>query len=594
MANRFKAYRDRRNSVKTAASGSSGKPTQGSGVENLPESLPRKWKFAELNHLPLPDLLWFHPQCCDDEDLLAEILDLAFLGRQVGGELDDALECRAVPTTRWKPAYFSDDLFLKDFAETCLRVTRNGGERPVQRQFLVRVLSNPPCDLETINLRQNILRELETNAEIRRRTEDLHESLHHFLKLFRSLRADARLNHAAFRLEILRQARDVIDRMVGDFQHCRSELRRIHDSGRAIQQRQAFHLMTSIIEYERHSATIEVALRIGANGKPRGVTIRGIDENNSNRFHRSPAKRWLDILRLAWHRGSVDPQMIVDDIVFQVYIAIAPALRSLLKMLGHLDFYLASFGFSELCEKRGLETTLADVALDHSLCLTNLFNPLLFRTVDNPMPCSLNFASPRSVTLITGPNSGGKTRLLQAVGLAQLLGQSGLHIPCSAATLPVLEGLYVSLVDHADVDEPEGRLGVELLRIRNLFQSAPRRCLVLLDELCTGTNPSEAIEIVTMVLKLLDQIDPVAFVTTHYLDFARQLQHLPPISSLDFLQVEVDREQQSTFQFVPGVAETSLAAQTAHRLGVTFEQLADLITPGETRNSSMTQAPPFA
>ncbi len=47
---------------------------------------------------------------------------------------------------------------------------------------------------------------------------------------------------------------------------------------------------------------------------------------------------------------------------------------------------------------------------------------------------------------------------------------------------------------------------------------------------------------------------------------------------LDFLQVEIDDEQVSTYQFVSGVAATSLASLTAKRLGVTFERLSSMIS----------------
>jgi DNA mismatch repair protein MutS2 len=113
----------------------------------------------------------------------------------------------------------------------------------------------------------------------------------------------------------------------------------------------------------------------------------------------------------------------------------------------------------------------------------------------------------------------------------------------------------------------------KLVRLRTLFQRVPQGSLVLLDELCSGTNPSEAIEIVEMVLRLLKQLQPLAFVTTHFLDFAQQLSCDESSDGLGFLQAEVDGGGAATFRFVEGVASTSLAASTARRLGVTFDEL---------------------
>ena len=100
--------------------------------------------------------------------------------------------------------------------------------------------------------------------------------------------------------------------------------------------------------------------------------------------------------------------------------------------------------------------------------------------------------------------------------------------------------------------------------------------MLIMDELCSGTNPSEAEEIVLMVLQLLERLNPVALITTHFWASAPPPDQ-QPVANLRFLQVDLNREQRSTYQFVPGVAETSLAAHTAKRLGVTFEELSALV-----------------
>ncbi len=200
-----------------------------------------------------------------------------------------------------------------------------------------------------------------------------------------------------------------------------------------------------------------------------------------------------------------------------------------------------------------------------------------------PVPTDLVMEGPAPIMLITGPNSGGKTRLLQAVGILQVLAQSGLYAPCARARLPLVKGLFASIVELDRADQSEGRLGTEMMRLRTLFETVPDGSLILLDELCSGTNPSEAIEIVDVVLRLLRQIDPIAFVTSHFLDFADTMQRSPTVADLGFLQVEVDSDRGATYRFVPGVATTSLAVGTARRLGVAFDELErDL----EKRNNS--------
>src|SRR5690606_5647146 len=141
--------------------------------------------------------------------------------------------------------------------------------------------------------------------------------------------------------------------------------------------------------------------------------------------------------------------------------------------------------------------------------------------------------------------------------------------------------------EESKVDQPEGRLGMELLRIRSLFERLPPGAMVLLDELCSGTNPSEGEEIFELVVTMLSRLWPQAFITTHFLTFAARLERERKIPRLGFLQVELDANRRPTYQFTRGVARTSLASDTAERLGVTGEQLLMLID----RNLRLAQGP---
>ena len=187
-----------------------------------------------------------------------------------------------------------------------------------------------------------------------------------------------------------------------------------------------------------------------------------------------------------------------------------------------------------------------------------------------------------AIVLVTGPNSGGKTRLLQAIAIAQLLAEGGFFAPARGGRLPHASGLFASLFEEARADQPEGHLGMELLRIRRCFDELDAGALVVLDELCSGTNPSEGEEIAALVLSLLPELGVRGFVTTHLLKFADRLTQGPG-ASLEFLQVELDPQERPTYRFVPGVARTSLAHKTAERLGVTREELLQRIAGKRAR-----------
>ena len=261
-----------------------------------------------------------------------------------------------------------------------------------------------------------------------------------------------------------------------------------------------------------------------------------------------------------------------------VYEGVRQEMVPLVQLFGDLEIYLGALGFSDRAREAGLAVCMPElVPADAPRQLDGLFNPLLLASGTDPVPCSITTDRHDTTLLITGPNSGGKTRLLQSVGLAQLMAQSGLFVPAERAEMSLSSGLLVSLIQQTSVDQAEGRLGTELVRIRSLFERLPVGAIVILDELCSGTNPSEGEEIFELVLRMLSRLKPQAYITTHFLRFAARLERERPIDDLRFLQVVLGSNNQPTYQFAEGVAQTSLAAQAAARLGVTGDQLLALI-----------------
>jgi len=541
----------------------------------------------ELEGFPLPNLLSPTADTDTDSERLTHLLDLAFLGRASAGELDRELDSMSVGSTPWQPEHFVDDLFLSDLVNANLTIEVNGQRFRAHRGFLERVLSTPPGDLPTIGYRQAILRELESHESFAQASEQLLVELYRLLTLLRASRDDARLEPTRFRFDVLAAFRSVVQQMAEGFEGATSGLQRLRDAGVTILESEAFSKLQALLDHHEKMATLNLEAFIGADGRLRHLEIRGLREATGNPYYRRPLRRWWDRLRIIYRRYDFGSEELVERLVMGVWQEVAPALLRLVQLICHLELYTVSRAFAANARSRGLEVCLPSVEANAELEIKALFNPLLLALMDRPVPTDLETTSASQITLVTGPNSGGKTRLLQAVGIAGVLSHCGLYAPCAGARMPLVAGLFASIVELDRADQSEGRLGTELVRLRNLFESVPSGSLVLLDELCSGTNPSEAIEIVDMVLRLLGQIRPHALVTTHFLDFASQLQSKTSSDGLAFLQAEVDDCQGATFRFVPGVATTSLAVGTAQRLGVTFEELERLLEnrAGSSENS---------
>ena len=542
--------------------------------------------------IPIPDILNLESTIGGDQETVHELLELAFLGRDDAKGIERALSALGGGGAGWNLELFAEDLFVRELIRSCMTIRIGGLRFPVNQAFLYNVLSNPPTELDAVTFRQDILRELESDEALAANLEKLYQELCQLLSMFKQPDHAAKLDINTFRLDLLKLSKWIIDWMVTGFETAKSGLSRLHDVGLAIRATAAYQTLADLLDYESRLSTLRLSVQVGADGEIKTLAIDDVEENKDNPFYRGPVKRLWDRLRLfAFYGYRLSHKDLIGRLLREVYLQISPSLTPLVQLIGQLELYLASLSFKRRVESEGLSMSLAHFDDSEPMDLREVFNPLLLGLDRPAVPCNVRCTKHRGITIVTGPNSGGKTRLLQTIGLTQLLGQSGLFVPASGANLPMIRGMFVSLVESETASQAEGRLGRELLRIRHLFEAMGSPSLVILDELCSGTNPAEGTEIFSMVVKLLGRLETVSFISTHFLDFAHQLESEPPTPALEFLQVETDDELTSTYQFCPGVAETSLATATAERLGVSFEHLSKLI---DRRKQSDAQAPTTA
>ncbi|HSO31125.1 MAG TPA: DNA mismatch repair protein [Labilithrix sp.] len=542
---------------------------------------------AALEPVLVPDLL--HPVAMRriDAEHTRLAIALAFAAGVSGGVFSEALDRATVAPSTWEPASFANDLFLQQFVTLCFKVTIDGQEPALSTGHLVKLLGHPPSDPAVVMHRRAVVAELASSAELRKQLERLYTTLCRFRTLLEGATGTAKFDANRRQLDILVLVKEIVDCAAEGFLGARSGLSRLAAFGRRVQESEPYRSLADLLRYDERLATLNLKVRVGADGRIRGFDILSIQEDEKNPFVSSPLRRWFGKLELFVRGFKFSDGEVMARLIDAVFEGIQDELAALVQLLGDAEFYLGALGFHDLARAAGLSVCLPELGPpDGPRLLLGLFNPLLLVHGVKPVPCDITTDRHASTVLVTGPNSGGKTRLLQSIGLAQLLAQSGLFIPARAASLALAPGLVMSLIEETKADQAEGRLGTELLRIRELFERLPPGAMVILDELCSGTNPSEGEEIFELVVRMLTRLAPQAFITTHFLQFAARLEREGNIADLRFLQVELGPEHRPTYQFTPGVASTSLAAHAASRLGVTRDQLLSLID----RNTLQAQA----
>ncbi len=552
----------------------------------------------------LPDLLHWQPSVALDHTAVCRALCVAFGTGDAEQSLERVMDHARVCESTWVGSSFRQGLYMDVLLGRCMPIQIEGLRPKVNYGYLLRLLENPPRDARTRDFRRSVLAELVAKPDFRASFETIYAKLHKLRTELQALDNVGYYDSRVRRLFVLSLLRDLFVDLRGRFEGATSGLSRIASYADYVCETQGFEHLCDLLQYEDRLSTVQFKMRLGSDGTLRRFEVIEVDENRSNRFYQGPIRRLWSKFGM-WFRGyHIGESGLLDAWLEEVFNGIVPYLPAMLRLFGDQEFFLAGLAFRDQCEQRGLATSFPEVvepdASDDALHMEGLFNPLLFTQGATPVPCTLSGESLASKTILTGPNSGGKTRLLQALGITQILAESGLYAPVASATIPRAHGLFVSLIEEGTVDQSEGRLGMELLRIRQLFERAQVGSLVILDELCSGTNPSEGEEIFLLVLSLLEDLDTRAVVATHFLDFARRLEaetrgEDSPLG-LEFLQVDVGPNELPTYQFRSGVAKTSMAQQTAQRLGVTDSILRGLVHRQQlaARHAGPRTAPPPA
>jgi DNA mismatch repair protein MutS2 len=206
--------------------------------------------------------------------------------------------------------------------------------------------------------------------------------------------------------------------------------------------------------------------------------------------------------------------------------------------------------------------------------IVNGRHPLLLAGVEPVVPFDLDLDPDQRTLLISGPNTGGKTVLLKAVGLAAALAGSGIIPPVGAGSkLPIFRRLYADIGDRQSIAASLSTFSAHVRMLRRVLEESDEASLVLLDEIGSGTDPVEGAALASATLVSLTRRGAVTLATTH-LGVLKQLASEEPgilNASLQFDAATLT----PTYRFLKGVPGRSYGLAIARRLGVTREILDD-------------------
>ena len=201
-------------------------------------------------------------------------------------------------------------------------------------------------------------------------------------------------------------------------------------------------------------------------------------------------------------------------------------------------------------------------------------HPLLVGGEMVVVPFDLELAADEWTVLISGPNTGGKTVLIKAVGLLALLVQSGIIPPLGPhSRLPVFERMFADIGDRQSIAASLSTFSAHVAVLRDILAYADGATLVLLDEIGSGTDPAEGAALASATLRSLTRRHAVTLATTHLGALKRLAAESVGIvnASLQFDAATLT----PTYRLLKGLPGRSYGLAIARRLGVADEVLAD-------------------
>ncbi|HLB37095.1 MAG TPA: Smr/MutS family protein [Gemmatimonadales bacterium] len=211
-------------------------------------------------------------------------------------------------------------------------------------------------------------------------------------------------------------------------------------------------------------------------------------------------------------------------------------------------------------------------------------HPLLIGEGTEVVPFDLSLSGDAVALVISGPNTGGKTVLLKAIGLMAALVQAGVLPPLAEGSqLPVFRRIFADIGDHQSIAASLSTFSAHVAALRGILAEADASSLVLVDEIGNGTDPIEGGALGAAALLALVRRRATTVVTTHLAQLKDVAARTPGVenASLEFDAATLT----PTYRFLQGVPGRSYGLAVARRLGVPADVLgeAESIMPAAQR-----------
>ncbi len=241
-----------------------------------------------------------------------------------------------------------------------------------------------------------------------------------------------------------------------------------------------------------------------------------------------------------------------------------PLMNENIELMEKLDFI-----FSKGKLSIDLDAVAPAINTERRIILKDARHPLMDRALN--IPLQFEIGSQARGIIITGPNTGGKTVAIKTVMLSCIMAQCGLHVACKEADICMNSSYLCDIGDGQDITENLSTFSAHIKNVLEVLREVHRDSLVIMDEMGSGTDPTEGMGIAIAILEELRKSGCLFLVTTHYPEVKDYADKTEDIVNA---RMTFDKETlKPTYQMVIGEAGESCAFYIADRLGMPNEML---------------------
>lgn len=237
----------------------------------------------------------------------------------------------------------------------------------------------------------------------------------------------------------------------------------------------------------------------------------------------------------------------------------AEILEQNIRMIEKLDFIFSKGKLS--LEYGGIEPT---IHTQRYIRLEDGRHPLM--SPSECVPLQFEIGKNFDGVVITGPNTGGKTVAIKTVALNCIMAQCGLHVACKKAEICINSNFLCDIGDGQNLSENLSTFSAHIVNVLEILKYADKDSLIIMDELGSGTDPTEGMGIAIAILEQLQKSGGLFLVTTHYPEVKLYAAEQSRIANA---KMTFDKESlKPLYQLVIGEAGESCAFYIAGKMGM--------------------------